>query len=326
MSLRLRLTKEEKKEYTVDVAIVGTGPAGIAAGIYCARYMLSTVLIGDVLGGQVSKANVIENYPGFPSIKASELIDRFASHLSRYNIPIINDRVDNAVRKDNGDLELTTRKGYKIRSSALIIATGAKDKELGVPGEKEFVGRGVSYCSTCDAAFFYGANNVVVVGGGDTAFESAYLLTQYAKKVTLVHRRSEFRAQPILVQRVRETGKVEFVLNAVVKEIYGDEKVKGIIVQNVVTGETTNIPAEGVFINIGYEPEKELAKKLGVNLDEKGYIVVSPYMETNIDGIFAAGDVTNLWVNFKQIITSAAQGAVAAYSAYRYIMNKKKDK
>jgi len=286
--------------------------------------MLSTIIIGDVMGGQVSKANYIENYPGFPSIKGPELIDRFTSHLAKYSVPIIIDRVDDAFINENGEIELVTKKGYRIRSLALIIATGAKDKELGVPGEREFIGRGVSYCSTCDAAFFRGANNVVVVGGGDTAFESAYLLSQYAKKVTLVHRRSEFRAQPILVQRVKETGKVEFVLNSVVKEIYGDEKVRGIKVKNLITGELRDIPAEGVFINIGYEPENTLAKKLGVNLDEKGYIVVSPYMETNIDGVFAAGDVTNLWVSFKQIVTSAAQGAVAAYSAYRYIMSKKK--
>lgn len=323
MSLRLKPSREERKVYNVDVAIIGGGPAGINAAIYAARYMLTGVIVSDITGGQLTKANVIENYLGFPSIKGTELIDRFMGHLKAFGTPFIIDVVTD-IQKVGEKFKIVTKKNYLIDSIAVIIATGAKDKELGVPGEREFTGRGVSYCSTCDAAFFRDSDNVVVVGGGDTAFESAYLLSQYAKKVTLVHRRGEFRAQPILVERVKRTGKVEFVLNSVVREIYGDTKVRGVKIENVVSGETRDIPADGVFINIGYEPNSELVRKIGVSVDDRGYVIVTPYMETNVEGVFAAGDVTNLWVNFKQIITSAAQGAVAAYSAYRYVMMKKK--
>lgn len=315
--------KPEGKETQVDVAIVGSGPAGITAGIYAARYMLSCIVIGDVPGGQVSKASVIENYPGFSSITATELIDRLVSHLSAYKVPIVLDEVVKA-ENSSGRFLLTTKGGRRISALSVILATGAKDRELRVPGEREFLGRGVSYCSTCDAAFFRGSENVVVVGGGDTAFESAYLLSKYAKRVTLVHRRSEFRAQPLLVERVKKLENVTFILNAVVTEIYGDSKVRGVKVRRLDTAEEINIPADGVFVNIGYEPRNELAKMLGVKLNSEGYIEVSPYMETSVPGVFAAGDVASMWSSFKQIVTSTAMGAVAAYSAYRYLMTVKK--
>lgn len=323
LSLRISFARPEKKDYEVEVLIIGSGPAGITAGIYSARYMLSTILIGDILGGQASKANVIENYPGLLSIKASELIDKFVNHLKSYDVNYIIDEVI-TIEKNDDSFIAHTKRGTRVKSLAIIYAAGAKDKELNVPGEKEFIGKGVSYCSTCDAAFFKDSENVAVVGGGDVAFESAYILSQYAKRVTLIHRRSEFRAQPILIEKVKKTGNVNFVLNSIVTEIYGDYKVRGIKVKNLETGIINDLSVDGVFINIGYEPKSELAKRLGVNVDERGYIVVSPYMETNVKGFFAAGDVTNLWTNFKQIISSAAQGAVAAYSAYKYIMMMKK--
>lgn len=199
------------------------------------------------------------------------------------------------------------------------MAIGAKRRKLGVRGESELAGRGVSYCAVCDAALYQGSRNVVVVGGGDSAMEGALLLSQYVKHVTLVHRRDSFRAQPVLVESVRKRKNVEFVLNSIVTEIIGDERVRAVRVKNLKTGEERVIESDGVFIEIGYEPDVEFAKMLGVEVDSEGYIVVNDLMETSQPGIFAAGDCTNRWKELRQIVTAAAQGAIAAFSAYNYI-------
>lgn len=318
MSLRLGVRKKTEEKAEVDVLIIGAGPAAFGAALYAARYRLKALIVGELLGGQLNNTSEIENYLGFEKITASELIGRFKKHVESYGVDLIQDRVVE-IKKDEKGFITTTKRGTKIYSKAVIVAIGLKRRTLGVPGEKEFVGRGVSYCSICDAAFFKDADAVAVVGGGDSAMEGASLLSNYAKKVFLIHRRREFRAQPILVEEVKSKPNIELVLDSVVTEIIGDTSVKGIKVRNVKTGEESIIPVKGVFLEIGFEPDLPFIKSLGLETDDYGFIKVHGYMETNIKGIFAAGDCTDLWKAFRQIITAAAQGAVAAHGAFRYI-------
>ncbi|MGC9115223.1 MAG: NAD(P)/FAD-dependent oxidoreductase [Fervidicoccaceae archaeon] len=326
MSLRLGAPRQKEEKAEVDVLIIGAGPAAFGAALYSARYKMSVLVVGEFLGGQLNNTSEIENYLGFERISASELIGRFRKHVESYGVKIIQDRISEVKRDGEGFLA-TTKRGMKIRSKAVIIAIGLKRRTLGVPGEKEFVGRGVSYCSICDAALFKDADAVAVVGGGDSAMEGATLLSSYAKKVFLIHRRSEFRAQPILVEEVKSKSNIELVLDTVVTEILGDKSVTGIRVKNLKTGEERVIPVKGVFLEIGFEPDLPFIQNLGLETDDYGFIKVHGYMETNVKGIFAAGDCTDLWKAFRQIITAAAQGSVAAHGAYGYVEELKlKDK
>jgi len=318
LSLRLGAPKKKEDKIDADVLIIGGGPAAFGAALYTARYRLNAVVVGEALGGQLNNTSEIENYLGFERIGASELIGRFRKHVESYGVKILQDRVTEVKREGNRFTALT-RSGTRITSKAVIVAVGLKRRVLGVPGEKEFTGRGVSYCSICDAAFFKGAEAVAVVGGGDSAMEGASLLSSYAKKVYLIHRRSEFRAQPILVEEVRSKPNVVMLLDSVVTEIVGERKVTGVRVKNLKTGEEKLLPVEGVFLEIGFEPDLPFIKSLGLETDDYGFIKVHGYMETNVEGVFAAGDCTDLWKAFRQVITAAAQGAVAAHGAYGYI-------
>lgn len=322
MSLRLRLPGQAPKELSADVTVVGGGPAGVAAGVYLARYGLTCVLVAAVPGGRTALASVIENYPGFPSVSGSELVSRMMEQLSKHGVRVLVDEVVD-VERIEGLFVCRTKAGHLVRSLALVLATGAKERELGVPGEREFLGKGVSYCSTCDAPLFKGAKNVVVVGGGDTALDGAYVLSFYAKSVTVVHRRKELRAQRYLVERALSRGNVRILVPRVVVEILGDTRVRGVRLANPETGETELLEADGVFVHVGYEPNSFLAARLGAKLDERGHVAVNTRMETSVEGLFAAGDVTNMWEGFDQIVTAAAQGAIAARSAYEYVSSKK---
>jgi len=202
------------------------------------------------------------------------------------------------------------------------VAVGTKRRKLNVPGENEFLGRGVSYCSVCDAPLFKN-RPVVVVGGGNSALDGAELLSRYATKVYLVHRREEFRAQPIIVKLVKEKPNVEFILNSRVKEIRGDKLVRKVVVENLKTGEVREIEANGIFVEIGFEPPKDFAEVNDLETDEQGYIRVDEWTRTNLPGVFAAGDCTNMWIGFRQVATSTAMGAVAAHSAYNYLNERK---
>ncbi|MCI4396500.1 MAG: FAD-dependent oxidoreductase [Thermoprotei archaeon] len=318
MSLRLGALKRAEEKISSDVLILGGGPAAFGAALYSARYRLNAVVVAESIGGQLNNAGEIENYLGFERIQASELVGRFKKHVESYGVKVLQDRVIEVKREGEGFIA-TTRRGTKIDAKAVIVAIGLKRRVLGVPGEREFVGRGVSYCSICDAAFFKDAEAVAVVGGGDSAMEGASLLSNFAKKVYLIHRRGEFRAQPILVEEVKSKGNVEIVLDTVVTEIMGTKSVEGIKVRNLKTGEERELRVSGVFIEIGFEPDTQFIKSLGLETDDYGFIKVHGYMETNVKGMFAAGDITDLWRGFRQVVTSVAQGAVAAHGAYRYI-------
>ncbi len=317
--------KRPKQGERYDVVIIGGGPAGLSAAIYAARFLLKTAVIAEEVGGQLNLTDWVDDYPALGKIKASELVKRFRSHAEDlFGVEVYERlRVERFERVDDVWFKITGSRGLEVYAKTIIMAVGSKRRKLNVPGEKEYAGKGVSYCSVCDAPFFAGKDAVVVVGGGDAAFEGAILLSGYVKKVYLVHRRRGFRAKPFYVEMAKSKPNIEFVLDSIVKEIKGDgSKVTSVVVKNKVTGEEREIPVDGVFIEIGFEPPKEWFQSLGLETDEAGYIKVDEWMRTNIPGVFAAGDCTSMWRGFRQVVTAAAMGAVAAYSAYNYLTEK----
>jgi thioredoxin reductase (NADPH) len=297
------------------VIIVGSGPAGYTAGVYTARAQLEPLLIaGPSMGGQVAISNEVGNYPGFPQdIAGAELAELMKQHAERFGTRIVMDIVT--------DVDLTTRPfkittyGDEYETESLIVASGASPRKLGVPGEKELSGRGVSYCATCDG-FFYTGKEIVMVGGGDAAVEEAIFLTRFATKVTLIHRRDQLRAEKILQERAFRNDKMEFLWDSVVTEVVGDGFVNGLRVRNVKTGEESSFATQGVFIAIGYVPNTAF---LGgqVELNSAGYIVADKDGRTSVDGVWAAGDVAD-WV-YRQIATSVGAGCKAAMQVEQYI-------
>lgn len=300
-----------------DVFIVGGGPAGLTGAIYCARNGLRVAVASQaIFGGTVNNAAMIENYPGFPEgISGAELAERFRQHAVNAGAELLDEKVER-IEKSGKYFALH---GYaKYLAKTVILAMGIDYRKLGVPGESELLGRGVSFCATCDGAFFRN-KTVAVVGGGSSAFASAEYMANIASKVYLVHRRSGFRAEKVLVDRVLSHPKVEPLLNKVVKKINGQNKVESLLLEDVNTKEQSVLPVDGVFIQIGHVPNTDLAKGL-VNMDENGYIKVSMDMKTSEEGIFAAGDVRQGALG--QIVTAAADGAIAAESVFRYINEK----
>ncbi|MEM3971475.1 MAG: thioredoxin-disulfide reductase [Saccharolobus sp.] len=320
MSLLPR-TASVKPGEKFDVIIVGLGPAAYGAALYSARYMMKTLVIGETPGGQLTEAGIVDDYLGLIEIQASDMIKVFNKHIEKYNVPVILDIVEKIEKTGDEFIVKTKRKG-EFKADSIILAIGVKRRKLNVPGEQEFTGKGVSYCSVCDAPLF--KNRVVaVVGGGDSALEGAEILSSYSKKVYLIHRRDTFKAQPIYVETVKKKPNVEIILNSVVKEIKGEKIVKQITIQNLKTGELKELNVDGVFVEIGFDPPTDFARNNGIEVDGNGYIKVDEWMRTNISGIFAAGDCTGMWLGFRQVITSVAQGSVAATSAYRYLTEKK---
>ncbi len=299
-----------------DVVIVGGGPAGLTAGIYAARGGLKTLICeGKILGGQIVLSFEVENYPGFPEgISGMDLIDRFTKQAEKFGVEISYEGVKKIEdHKDHKSVYLTN--DSCIKTKTVIIAAGSTANRLGCPGEKKFTGKGVSYCATCDGAFFRG-KTVAVIGGGDAALEEALYLTNLAKKVYIIHRRDSFRAIKILQDRARENSKIEFIMNHIVKEIQGDKMVNGLLLENTKTGEKTRLPVDGVFIYVGATPNTKFVEDL-IELDENGYIITNQNMETNVEGIYAAGDIRVS--PLRQVVTAAADGAIAASSAQKYI-------
>ena len=303
-----------------DVIIVGGGPAGLTAGIYAARRKLKTLIITMSVGGQVLLSKKVCNYPGFLNVTGINLVNRMRKQAERAGVEIILDEAKQILPQDNEFLVKTETKEFLAK--ALILAFGKKPRSLNVPGEKEFIGKGVSYCANCDAPLF--KNKIVaVVGGGNSALDAALLLSKIASKVYLIHRRDEFRGFEAFVEEVKKKKNVELLLSSVVREIKGEGKVGSIVVENLKTGEKKEIAVDGIFIEIGYEVDPSLVKDL-VKLDEYNQIVVDancrtfyPDSEKVRPGIFAAGDVTN--VIFKQIVVAAGEGAKAALAAYNYL-------
>jgi thioredoxin reductase (NADPH) len=300
-----------------DLTIIGAGPAGLTAAIYGMRAGLDLLVVERLSpGGQVMNTYEIENYPGFVDpIPGWELVSSMENQAKRLGAEIISNDIAKVERKlKDGLIRLTPIDGEPIDSRAVIVATGTTLKKLGVPGEDEFIGRGVSYCATCDGAF-YRDRITVVVGGGDTALEEALFLTRFAKKVYLVHRRDEFRGTKILQKRVLSNEKIEPVYDTIVTAINGREKVNAVTIKNKKTGAEGEITTDGVFLFIGYQPNTNFLPKEILN--EKGEVRVDMMMKTPIEGIFAAGDLREN--SIRQVVAAAADGATAVLSAYEYV-------
>ncbi len=323
MSLRLGTAPQFKtppKGEHYDVLIVGGGPAGFSAAIYAARFLLKTVLVTEDVGGQLNLTNEVDDYPAMLNIAASELVSRFRTHAEKlFGVPVYPGiTVQRFEKASDTEYRVVGTRGLDVYTKTIILAVGSRRRKLGVPGEAEFTGRGVSYCSICDAPLFKGKDSVVVVGGGDAAFEGAILLSGYVKKVYLVHRRREFRAKPYYIEEAMKRPNIQFMLDSVVKEIRGDKVVRSVVVQGK-DGSAVELQVDGVFVEIGFEPPKDWYQSLGLEVDENGYIKTDVWMRTNLPGIFAAGDAISLWRGFRQIVNAAASGAIASYSAYTYL-------
>jgi thioredoxin reductase (NADPH) len=307
-------TTNEKPRH-VKVLVLGSGPAGYSAALYAARAELEpVVLTGIQLGGQAALTYTIENYPGFPNgvggPELGELFQKQAEHfgaLTEFDLA-------NAVDFSKRPFKVFTDNAEYL-ADTVIISTGASPNHLGIPGEEKMIGKGVSYCATCDGWFFKD-KKVVVVGGGDSALEEGLFLTRYASQVTIIHRRDELRAGAILQNRALEHAKVKFLWNTVVTEIVGEDKVGSVKLKNVVTEEESTLETDGVFIFIGHTPNTQIFEG-HLDLDDKGYIKVNNLMETSLQGVFACGEVAD--PHFRQVVTSAGMGAAAAIQATRYL-------
>lgn len=300
-----------------DVLIIGQGCAGYTAAIYAARYKLSTFLVGEVAGGLGITAAEVGNWPGDIEITGLDLMEKFHKHAASFEeVTIHNARVEN-IEKGQALFCLHLNDGTKVEGKTLIFAMGSNKRHLGVMGEMEFSGKGVTYCATCDA-FFYRNKVVAVIGGGDSAVEGAAIAAQVASKVYLIHRRSEFRAEPYWVERVKAKENVSFVLENEIVEVLGDQKVNGIKLKKPFEGSDT-LAVDGVFIEVGADPATALAKEIGCETDQKGYLKVDSAMKTTVPGVFGAGDITNGSNYFAQFTTAAGEGATAANSAFQYL-------
>ncbi len=301
-----------------DVVIVGAGPAGLASAIYAGRSQLKTVVLDQVPGGQLLITEQIENYPGFyEGITGFELSEKFRKHAERFGAKIETGKSVDSVDVE-GDIFVLKCGNDEIRGKTVIWAAGSTPRRLNVPGEAEFLGRGVSYCAVCDG-FFFKDKTVAVVGGGDSALEEALYLTKFAKKVYLIHRRYKFRAVKIIQDRVRKNEKIEPVLNKVVESINGKDFVESLTLRDTVSGELSELPVDGIFIFIGNEPNVSPVLHL-VETNEQGFILTDGEMKTKTPGLFAAGDVR--YKPLKQVVTAASDGAVAAMSATKFLEEK----
>jgi thioredoxin reductase (NADPH) len=303
-------------ETTYDVIIIGGGPAGMTAGLYTSRARLNTLLVERmIVGGQVMTTTKVENYPGFPGgIDGPDLVARFHEHCQEFGLQVTNGEVQKL--EDQGDFKAVTVDGKELRARAVIVTTGAEPRKLGIPGEKEFAGRGVSYCATCDGAFFRDVP-VAVIGGGDTAAEEAIFLTRFASKVFLVHRRDQLRATKALQERVLANPKIEVVWSHVPEEVLADQRgVNELRLVSVPTGEKRSLAVEGVFFAIGVIPKAHFLADV-LELNQEGYILTDDECRTSLPGVFAAGDVRSKIL--KQIATAVGDGAVAAIAAEKYL-------
>ena len=298
-----------------DLIIIGAGPAGLTAGLYGARSGLKTLVLEEKMpGGAVIDTQLVENYPGFESISGRDLADKMAKQCKKAGVKI--NELEKVAELDlKGEKKVVKTNRTVYTASAVIVASGRHYRTLGVPGETEFRGRGVSYCTLCDGAFFKG-RNVLVVGGGNSAVVSARYLANIASHVRLAHRRHQLRADEVLVKDLIAQG-VEIMWNTELKEVKGDNKVKGVVLVNKKTGETMETDLEGVFIQVGEAPNSQIAKEAGIEVDKAGYIIVDSRQRTNIDGVYAAGDVTIGPV--KQIGTAVGEAIIAASEAFGYI-------
>jgi thioredoxin reductase (NADPH) len=311
---------EGEKSKAYEVIIIGGGPAGLTAGLYTSRSRLRTLLIeSSLFGGQITTTELIENYPGFPKgITGAELGQLMEEQARRFGLEMVNQEILEVRLEGEKKVVRTHEADYE--AEVLIVSSGTEYRRLGIPGEEEFIGKGVSFCATCDGAFFQDSR-IVVVGGGDSALTEALFLTKFAKEVTIIHRRDALRATKIYQERAFANPKIRFLWNSVMQEIKGDKMVQSILVRNVKTGEVKEFETEGVFLFVGIVPRTQFLKG-SVQMDDGGYVLTNEDCETSVKGIFAAGDCRKKLL--RQITTAVGDGATAAFAAEKYLEEKKK--
>ncbi len=301
-------------EKVYDVLVIGAGPAGLNAALYAKRKGMEVAVMGAKSGGQVMDTSSVENYLGIQDATGESLVSNFLDHVKTLDIPILKDEQVRAISKSNGVFEVNASNRLTYRGKTVILATGSKPRELGVKGESEYRGRGVAYCAICDGPLFQGMD-VIVAGGGNSAVEAAIDLAKIANSVKLVHR-SQLRADQIVIDKLSEFDNVSVYLETQIVEVVGEQLVKGVKVLDKKTGEENFLGAEGIFVEIGYLPNNELVQGL-VELNDRGEVIVDSKNQTDVEGFYAAGDVTD--VPYKQIIISASEGAKAALTANDYL-------
>ena len=296
-------------EKTYDLIVLGGGPTGIGCAIYAARFALDVLVIGKIFGGLITTTHLVENYPGITTASGQGLMEMFKEHMNSLQIPYITDEIRSIEQATDHFILHSFFQKFKARS--IVIATGSERKKLGIPGEEDFAGRGVSYCATCDGPF-YKEKTVCVIGGSDSAAKEALFLSQNVKKVYIIYRGEEIRAEPINKKRVEQNQKIEIIYKTNVTEIKGENTVNSVIFDN-----GKEFEVDGVFIEVGSVPNSDIAKHIGIRTNDKGEIIINRKSETNLPGIFAAGDVADS--PFKQAITGVAEGVIAAYSAFSFV-------
>lgn len=301
----------------VDVLIAGAGVAGLSAGIYAGRYGLDTLIVGEIMGGAITTSHCIENYPGFSAISPFELVQKMQQQAQESGCAFLSKKIS-GLKEEGTDYIVTFEDGESLSASFLLLALGTKHRHLNIKGEKELVGKGVSYCATCDGMFFRG-REVAIVGGGNSALTEALYLASICKKVYIIHRRDTYRAEKVLVDQVKEKENIEEVLNALPVEIQGAERV-----EHVVLDGGRQIDVSGVFVAVGYDPDITLASQIGLALNERNHILVNEKMQTNKRGVYAAGDITSASDEFKQVVISVAEGALAAKNIHEEFVKQKK--
>jgi thioredoxin reductase (NADPH) len=321
------MSEQNGSQERYEIIIVGAGPAGQAAALYAGRSRIPTlVLERGIPGGQLWNTAEVEDYPGFEHIMGPDLAERMQKHAEKFGARFETDEVE-SIGVDGDDRVVHTVSGREFRAPAVIVTAGGEARKLGVPGEEELAGKGVSYCAVCDGAFFQDSE-IAVVGGGDSAVEEGTFLTRYGSRVHLIHRRPEYRAQPILVEQMRATGKVDEVLNTVVEEIVGtDGRVSHVALRNVETDEHSELPVSAIFPFVGFTPHSDVFEPdvaARIELDDSGHIVTDLAMRTSVPGVFAAGDVRSQFV--RQITNAVGDATTAALAAHQYVEHLKHER
>ena len=308
----MKLNPLEMDENTYDLLIIGSGTTGMAAAVYAGRFELKTLVVGELPGGTITLTHLVENYPGYKRLSGLELAEHFQDHVADVGVEIKQDTIKNVTRKDEKSFfEVETSSGKILKAKTVLVATGTEHKKLGVKGEEELANKGVSYCATCDGPLFRG-KTMAIVGGSDSAVKESLLLAKYGTKVHIVYRGETVRPEPINKRRMEETENIEVINNTNIVEIVGTDFVEKVIFD---TGE--ELECQAVFIEIGRLPRVGIVKDLNVELNEKGEIKINKASETNVPGLFSAGDCTN--TDWKQAIVGVAEGCMAAYSAFQYV-------
>ncbi len=304
------------KQNKYDLIIIGAGPAGLAASVYASRYKINHLVIGQIFDSSLFKAHLVENYPGFEKIKGADLIQKFYDQAKNLGAEIISEETVDISQADNNDgyFKITTNLNKIFESRFILLTLGTKQRKLNIPGEKEFLGRGVSYCAVCDAAFFKN-KKTAVIGGSDSAAMAALLLAEHAEKVFLIYRKEELRCEPIKKEQVKKNPKIEVIYETNVTEIGGQNKVE-FVKLNKKYKNNLELETDGVFIEVGAVPPETLIKNIGIETDRSGYIVIDKKGETNVKGFYAAGDITTSSNGLRQIVTAVSEGAIAATSIY----------